>query len=107
MFLSPKNPKYTKTFSRKTLQRTSPNPSNIYQGDFSLIAAESGRITNFQIEAIRRFMRRFLKKKAKILFNIFPNIPITKNPMKLDWVEGKVMLNIDLALLVKETVSLK
>ena len=44
---------------------------------------------NFQIEAIRRFLRRFLKKKAVLFINIFPNISITKKPNDIRQGRGK------------------
>jgi large subunit ribosomal protein L16 len=58
-------------------------------GSISLIAGESGKVTNFQQEAIRRFLRRFLKKKAQLFFRIFPNTPITKKPNDVRQGRGK------------------
>ena len=54
-----------------------------------LIAKESGFIPNFQIEAIRLFLRRLLKKRAQIFFRIFPNQPITKKPNEVRLGRGK------------------
>jgi large subunit ribosomal protein L16 len=54
-----------------------------------LISLSSGKITNFQIESLRRFLRRFLKKKAQIFFRIFPNSPITKKPNDVRQGRGK------------------
>ena len=53
------------------------------------VAKESGIITNFQLESIRRFLRRFLKKKAQLFFRIFPNISITKKPNEIRLGRGK------------------
>ena len=58
-------------------------------GNIALIAKESGKITNFQIESIRRFLRRFLKKKAQIFFRVFPNVPVTKKPNDVRLGRGK------------------
>ena len=89
MFLSPKKTKYTKTFARKkqTVSKLKTNKMNF--GDFSLIALESGKITNFQLEAIRRFLKYFLRKKARFFFRIFPNLPITKKPNEVRLGRGK------------------
>ena len=54
-----------------------------------LVAAESGKVTNFQLEALRRFLRRFLKKKAQIFFRVFPSVPITKKPNDVRLGRGK------------------
>ena len=89
MFLSPKNPKFTKSFSRKKQATFKSKTNKMNFGDFSLIALESGKITNFQIESIRRFLRRFLKKKAKINFRVFPSMPITKKPNEVRLGRGK------------------
>jgi large subunit ribosomal protein L16 len=58
-------------------------------GCISLVAQETGKITNFQLESMRRFLRRFLKKKAQIFFRIFPSIPITKKPNDVRMGRGK------------------
>jgi ribosomal protein L16 len=82
--------KFTKSFSAKklTAKTVAKVKSNKY-GNISLIANETGKITNFQIESIRRFLRRFLKKKAQIFFRIFPNTPITKKPNDIRLGRGK------------------
>ena len=92
MFLFPKKAKFTKSFSGSKLfiknSKKSCNITNKY-GYLSLVAEESGKITNFQHESIRRFLRRFLKKKAQIFFRIFPNVPITKKPNDVRQGRGK------------------
>jgi large subunit ribosomal protein L16 len=55
----------------------------------SLITKESGKITNFQFEALRKSLRRTLKKKAQIFFRIFPSIPITKKSNNVRLGRGK------------------
>ena len=92
MFLFPQKAKYTKSFSGTRLfiknTKKSLNKTNRH-GCISLVALESGKITNFQQEAIRRFLRRFLKKKAQIFFCIFPSVPITKKPNDVRQGRGK------------------
>lgn len=92
MFLSPKKIKYTKGFSGLKLFSNNLNKSkNIKHtfGSIALVANESGRITNFQHEAIRRFLKRFLKKKAAIFFRFFPAVSITKKPNDVRQGRGK------------------
>jgi len=90
MLLFPKKTKYTKSFSGKkiTPKSCAAQRTNKY-GNVLLLAAETGKITNYQIEAIRRFLRRFLKKKAQIFFRVFPNLPITKKPNDVRLGRGK------------------
>ena len=57
--------------------------------NLSIIAEQSGFLTNFQIEALRRFLRRYLKKKAQLFFRIFVNRPITKKPNEVRLGRGK------------------
>jgi len=104
MFLFPKKSKFTKSFSAKklTAKTVAKVKSNKY-GNISLIAYETGKITNFQIESIRRFLRRFLKKKAQIFFRIFPNTPITKKPNDIRLGRGKGNLKYWACLVKKGT----
>jgi large subunit ribosomal protein L16 len=92
MFLFPKKARFTKSFSGNRLVIKNPkisyNIKNKYSG-ISLIATESGKVTNFQMEAVRRFLRRFLKKKAQLFFRVFPNVPITKKPNDVRQGRGK------------------
>ena len=48
-----------------------------------------GYISNHQIQAVRFFLRRFLKKRAQLFFRIFPNQPITKKPNQTRLGRGK------------------
>jgi large subunit ribosomal protein L16 len=90
MLLFPKKPKFLKSFANKKIT------SNFYKKDnnfrfsrIGLIAKEAGFIPNFQIEAIRLFLRRLLKKRAQLFFRIFPNQPITKKPNEVRLGRGK------------------
>lgn len=90
MLLFPKKTKFSKSFSGKKVitNFNSGSKTNKY-GNLSLIAMETSKITNFQIESLRRFLRRLLKKKAQIFFRIFPNLPITKKPNDVRLGRGK------------------
>jgi large subunit ribosomal protein L16 len=92
MFLFPKKAKFTKSFSGNKLikkNNTDTVTSLNKRASISLVAEENGKITNFQIEAIRRFLRRFLKKKGRLFFQVFPNVPITKKPNDVRQGRGK------------------
>ena len=90
MLLFPKKPKYFKSFSNRKIVSNFSKKDNILKfSKLGLIAKESGFIPNFQIEAIRLFLRRLLKKRAQIFFRIFPNQPITKKPNEVRLGRGK------------------
>ena len=92
MFLFPKKSKFTTSFSGSRIVVKSIKKSyNIInkRGHISLVANECGKITNFQQEALRRFLRRFLKRKAQLFFNIYPYTPITKKPNDVRQGRGK------------------
>jgi large subunit ribosomal protein L16 len=90
MLLFPKKPKYLKSFSnRKTQQNSVKNTSVLRFSRISLIAAQQGFIPNFQIEAVRLFLRRMLRKRAQLFFRFFPNQPVTKKPNEVRLGRGK------------------
>jgi large subunit ribosomal protein L16 len=92
MFLFPKKARFNKSFSGSRLTVKNFKNSVISlnkRANVCLIAKENGKITNFQIEAIRRFLRRFLKKRAQLFFQVFPNVPVTKKPNDIRQGRGK------------------
>jgi large subunit ribosomal protein L16 len=58
-------------------------------GDFGLIALESGRITEKQIEALRKAVVRGLQRKGQVFKKIFPHTPFTKKPIAVRMGKGK------------------
>lgn len=58
-------------------------------GEFGLKATTRGRITARQIEAARRAMTRYVKRRGKIWIRIFPDKPITKKPLEVRQGKGK------------------
>jgi len=90
MLLFPKKQKFIKSFTGSKV-----SPGNVKViinhsfGQQAIVAKSSGIITNFQIEAIRRFLRRKLKKKAQIFFRVFPQNSFTKKPNDVRLGRGK------------------
>jgi len=90
MLLFPKKPKYLTTFSnRKVVANYKKKHNTILFSNIALIAKSSGFIPNYQIESIRLFLRRLLKKQAQIFICFFPNQPITKKPNETRLGRGK------------------
>lgn len=90
MLLFPTKYKYAKSFASLKIMSQQKQVKLVQRfANYSLVALEPGIITNFQIEAIRRFLKRFLKKKAQIFIRVFPNLPITKKPNEVRLGRGK------------------
>jgi large subunit ribosomal protein L16 len=90
MVLFPKRYKFLKSFSGKSISKKSVSKArSVTFSNYCLIASQSGFLTNFQIEAMRRYLRRFLKKQGQLFFQVFPNVPITKKPNEIRLGRGK------------------
>jgi len=63
--------------------------SKVSFGEFGMKALSRGRITSRQIEAARRAMTRYVKRRGKIWIRIFPDKPITKKPLEVRQGKGK------------------
>jgi large subunit ribosomal protein L16 len=90
MLLFPKKPKYLKSFASKKVVSSCFKQGRIYRfSRIGIVVKKAGFIPNFQIEALRLFLRRLLKKRAQIFFRIFPNQVITKKPNEVRLGRGK------------------
>jgi large subunit ribosomal protein L16 len=58
-------------------------------GDYGLQALEPGWVTARQIEAARRTLVRFMKRRGKVWIRIFPDKPVTKKPAETRMGKGK------------------
>lgn len=66
------------------------NKSNCLRfGTHGIQALEKGRITAKQIEAVRRSITNFLKRKGKVWIRIFPDFPVTNKPSEVRMGKGK------------------
>jgi len=93
MLLFPKKPKFLKSFSGKKIFSNSINKKSIIKfANLCLVSKNASIITNFQLESIRLFLRRYLKKRGQIFFRVFPNRPITKKPDEIRLGRGKGQL---------------
>ena len=59
------------------------------QGNIGLRALEHVRLTSKQLTALRNQLRKKLKKKAKIIFPIFPQSCVTSKPAEVRMGKGK------------------
>ena len=87
--LKPNQRKFRKSNKGRSLAEIE-NKANILQfGTHGIQALAKGRITAKQIEAVRRSITNFLKRKGKVWIRIFPNIPVTNKPSEVRMGKGK------------------
>ena len=96
--LQPKQTKFRKMHKGRN-RGLAQNGNTIAFGRFGLVASGRGRITARQIEAARRAMTRYIKRGGNIWIRIFPDKPITKKPLEVEyWVAlvqpGKIMFEM-------------
>jgi large subunit ribosomal protein L16 len=58
-------------------------------GTYVLCSTELGRLTESQLEAARRAIKRVLKKKGQLDLRVFPSIALTKKPTETRMGKGK------------------
>lgn len=88
MALEPKKRKYRKEFRGKMGGIATTN-NTISFGEFGLKAMESGWIGSREIEAARRAVTGYVKRKGKVWIKIFPHKPYTNKPTNSKMIGGK------------------
>ena len=95
--LTPKRTKYRKA-QKGRMKGLSQRGHRLSNGMFGIKSLESKFLTSRQIEAARIAATRYMKREGMLWIKIFPDKPITKNLLRLEWVKVKVLLNILLQL---------
>ena len=96
--LSPKKIKWRKVH-RGRLRGYSKRGTELSFGEFGLMSASAGRMTDRQIEASRIAISRSVKRAGKIWIRIFPDQPITQKPIGIRMGSGKGNLEFWVALI--------
>ncbi len=86
--LMPKRVKYMKQFRGRTRGKAS-RGTEVQFGDYGLQALEPGWITARQIEAARRALVRYMRRRGKVWIRIFPDKPVTKRAAESRMGKGK------------------
>lgn len=86
--LMPKRVKYRKQM-RGRMKGLSQRGSVVSFGDYGLQALEPIWLTSRQIEAARRTMVRFIRRRGKIWIRVFPDKPFTKKAAETRMGSGK------------------
>jgi large subunit ribosomal protein L16 len=88
MALQPKKRKYRKEFRGKMGGVASAN-NTISFGEYGLRAMENGWIESRQLEAARRAITGYIRRKGKVWVRVFPHKPYTNKPTNSKMIGGK------------------
>jgi large subunit ribosomal protein L16 len=86
--LQPKRAKYRKQFRGRMKGRATRGTSVTF-GDYGLQALEPAWVTARQIEAARRAIVRYVRRRGKYWIRIFPDKPVTAKPAETRMGKGK------------------
>jgi large subunit ribosomal protein L16 len=86
--LMPKRVKYRKQM-RGRMRGMATRGANVQFGEFALQALEPAWITQRQIEAARRAIVRYIKRRGRVWIRIFPDKPVTAKPAETRMGKGK------------------
>lgn len=89
MLLKPNQRKFKKNNKGRNNTKIESKSNKLRFGIQGIQALEKGKITAKQIEAIRRTITNFTKRKAKVWIRIFPDFPITQKPSEVRMGKGK------------------
>ncbi len=104
--LQPKKRKYAKEFRGKMGGVATAN-NKVDFGDYGLKAMENGWINAREIEAARRAVAGFTKRKGKTWIKIFPHKPYTKRSINSKMLGGKGAVEGYVAVIVPGTILLE
>jgi len=86
--LAPKRVKYRRMHKGR-MRGKATRGNYVSFGEYGLMAAAPGWVSNRQIEAARVAMTRHIKRGGKVWIRIFPDKPITKKPAETRMGSGK------------------
>jgi large subunit ribosomal protein L16 len=86
--LMPKRVKYRKQF-RGRMRGKASRGNTVQFGEFGLQAMEPAWITSRQIEASRRAINRYIKRRGRVWIRVFPDKPVTKRSAESRMGKGK------------------
>lgn len=104
--LQPKKRKYAKEFRGKMGGVACAN-NKVAFGDFGLKAMENGWINAREIEAARRAVSNFTKRKGKVWLKIFPHKPYTKRAINSKMLGGKGSVEGYVAVVIPGTILIE
>lgn len=86
--LMPKRTKHRKQM-RGRMRGKADRGAAVQFGDYGLQALEPAWVTSRQIEACRRAVVRYIRRRGKVWIRIFPDKPVTQKPAETRMGKGK------------------
>ena len=86
--LMPKRRKYNKQM-RGRMRGKASRGAVVQFGDYGLQALEPSWVTSRQIEACRRAMVRYIRRRGKVWIRVFPDKPVTQKAAETRMGKGK------------------
>ena len=86
--MQPKRTKYRKAFKGRNAGLAQ-SGNYVAFGDYGLKATTRARMTSREIEAARRALTRHVKRGGQVWIRVFPDLPITENPLEVRMGSGK------------------
>lgn len=87
--LAPKRVRHRKQHRPRPMKGLSKGHTQVYVGDYGLMATSPGWITARQIESARIAITRAIKRGGKVRITLFPDRSITKKPLETRMGSGK------------------
>ncbi len=87
--LAPKRVRHRKQHRPRPLKGMSKGHTQVYVGDYGLMATTPGGITARQIESARIAITRAIKRGGQVRITIFPDRSITRKPLETRMGSGK------------------
>ena len=87
--LAPKRVKHRKQHRPRPMKGLSKGHTQVYVGDYGLMATSPGWISARQIESARIAITRAIKRGGKVRITIFPDRSITRKPLETRMGSGK------------------
>jgi large subunit ribosomal protein L16 len=86
--IQPKDLKYRKSFTRVPDNKKA-ELDRIMFGSFGLLSLENTLMPGYQLEAARKAIVGYVKRRGKIWMRVFPDRPLTRHPAETRMGSGK------------------
>lgn len=86
--LQPKKQKFRKSFARMPKAKAF-QADRLNFGEFGLMSLDNGLIKSNQIDAARKAIVGYTKRRGKLWIRIFPDLPVTRKPSEVKMGKGK------------------
>jgi large subunit ribosomal protein L16 len=86
---TPRKTKYPKIHKSRMNTILGARSISLQKGNLGIIAMQAGILFPYQLEALKRTLKRMMKKKGKLWFRIFPNHQKTKKSLGVRMGKGK------------------